>query len=574
MGAAGPSRGAFKAVVRRRDFRRLLEGLAVSEAGDWLYNVAFLVYILNRTHSGPWVAAATVARLLPYVLVGPLGGLFAERHDFRRVMIGSDLIRAALMGALGFLAVLNGPPLGALVLAFLSTSAGCAYVPAVAAMTPSIVDESELAAANALIQTVANVAIVAGPALGALLLVLGSPWTAFLVNAGTFLLSAAAVASVRRRPARRIAPVGGKHDGIARFVQGMKALSGSRGLGAATLIYTASGFIYGTETVLLLLAATQRMNLGAKGVGWLYAGLGAGGVLAARTTSWLSERRNVTVVIAAAIMGTGLPLAALGVVHQPFAGVLIIALGGASSIVVDVLVTTLIQRTLPMHIIARVFGMLDGAALGSMMVGSIVAVPLASGLGIRNALVVAGGAVPLATLLSLPRLKRAQARWEACRLELQPTVELFSRLGIFEGASRQALEWLAGNIDEQHVAPGTSVVQEGEPADAFYVIRHGTLAVMTRAPSEESPTLVTHLRDGDYFGEIGLLEHIPRTATVRAESDAELLRIKGDDFIAAVNEPAALSGALINSVSRRLARTHPAYRPRAAVDAGVDRTPA
>ena len=160
MGAAGPSRGAFKAVVRRRDFRRLLEGLAVSEAGDWLYNVAFLVYILNRTHSGPWVAAATVARLLPYVLVGPLGGLFAERHDFRRVMIGSDLIRAALMGALGFLAVLNGPPLGALVLAFLSTSAGCAYVPAVAAMTPSIVDESELAAANALIQTVANVAIV------------------------------------------------------------------------------------------------------------------------------------------------------------------------------------------------------------------------------------------------------------------------------------------------------------------------------------------------------------------------------------------------------------------------------
>ena len=209
------------------------------------------------------------------------------------------------------------------------------------------------------------------------------------------------------------------------------------------------------------------------------------------------------------------------------------------------------------------------------MVGkSIVAVPLASGLGIRNALVVAGGAVPLATLLSLPRLKRAQARWEACRLKLQPTVELFSRLGIFEGASRQALEWLAGNIDEQHVAPGTSVVQEGEPADAFYVIRHGTLAVMTRAPSEESPTLVTHLRDGDYFGEIGLLEHIPRTATVRAESDAELLRIKGDDFIAAVNEPAALSGALINSVSRRLARTHPAYRPRAAVDAGVDRTPA
>src|SRR5438477_11492042 len=173
-------RGTFHSVLRRRDFRRVLVGLAVSEAGDWLYNVALLVFILNRTHSGSWVAAATVARLSPYVIVGPLGGLLAERHDYRRVMIGSDLIRAALMGALALLAAVHGPPVGALALVFFSTSAGCAYVPAVTAMTPSIVSESEFAAANALIQTVANIAIVVGPAFGALLLLLGSPWAAFL----------------------------------------------------------------------------------------------------------------------------------------------------------------------------------------------------------------------------------------------------------------------------------------------------------------------------------------------------------------------------------------------------------
>ncbi|TML80364.1 MAG: MFS transporter [Actinobacteria bacterium] len=553
-------RGTFHSVLRRRDFRRVLVGLAVSEAGDWLYNVALLVFILNRTHSGSWVAAATVARLSPYVIVGPLGGLLAERHDYRRVMIGSDLIRAALMGALALLAAVHGPPVGALALVFFSTSAGCAYVPAVTAMTPSIVSESEFAAANALIQTVANIAIVVGPAFGALLLLLGSPWAAFLTNAGSFLMAAAAVASVPPRKARRFVAPADTQNVVERVVEGARALTGTGGLGAAATIYTASGLIYGAETVLLLLVAQSRLGLSENGVGWLYAGLGAGGVVAARAASWLADRRNITFVIAIAIIGTGIPLAALGLVQEPYSAVAIVAVGGACSVVVDVLVTTLVQRTLPPHIVARAFGLLDSAALGSMLIGSVIAVPLASGLGTRNALIVAGGAVPLATILLLPRLRRAQGKWEARKEELRPAVELFSGLGVFDGASRQSLEWLAAHVDEQHVVPGEFVVREGDPADSFYVVRSGSLGVLAYGESKE-PSLIRVIGEGDYFGEIGLLECIPRTATVRAFSDANLLHVKGEDFLAAINDQTSLSGTLINTVSRRLSQTHPSYRP-------------
>src|SRR5262245_27737230 len=115
MGREG---GSFRSALAHSDFRVLLAGLAVSTAGDWLYNVALIVFVFDRTHSSGWIAALTVARLTPYVALGPLGGVLAERHDRRRVMILSDLARAAIMFGLAIVASTNGAPAIALLLAF------------------------------------------------------------------------------------------------------------------------------------------------------------------------------------------------------------------------------------------------------------------------------------------------------------------------------------------------------------------------------------------------------------------------------------------------------------------------
>src|ERR671937_2199493 len=86
---------AMNAARHNSRFRRLLAGLVVSQAGDWLYNLALLAFVYERTGSSAWVGITTAARILPEVALGPLGGVLADRHDRRLVMIASDLLRAA-----------------------------------------------------------------------------------------------------------------------------------------------------------------------------------------------------------------------------------------------------------------------------------------------------------------------------------------------------------------------------------------------------------------------------------------------------------------------------------------------
>jgi MFS family permease len=79
----------IRVAARTRDLRLLLSGLAASQAGDWLYNLALLALVYDRTGSTTWVGIATGARVLPLVVLGPLGGIVADRLDRRRLMIGS-----------------------------------------------------------------------------------------------------------------------------------------------------------------------------------------------------------------------------------------------------------------------------------------------------------------------------------------------------------------------------------------------------------------------------------------------------------------------------------------------------
>src|SRR4051794_41298937 len=94
----------FMVALRQRDLRRLFAGLVVSQAGDWLYNLALLAFVYEHTGSSVWVGITTAARILPEVVLGPLGGVLADRHDRRALMIGSDVLRAASMAALAVLA--------------------------------------------------------------------------------------------------------------------------------------------------------------------------------------------------------------------------------------------------------------------------------------------------------------------------------------------------------------------------------------------------------------------------------------------------------------------------------------
>jgi CRP-like cAMP-binding protein len=119
------------------------------------------------------------------------------------------------------------------------------------------------------------------------------------------------------------------------------------------------------------------------------------------------------------------------------------------------------------------------------------------------------------------------------------------------------MEALAKVSTEVEVSSGTVVIREGDEPDDLYAVRSGTLGVTSRGEGRVERT-IRQMSDGDYFGEIGLIEKIPRTATVTAVSDCLLLRISGQDFLRIVAERPRIGGGNLRAgIAMRLARTHP-----------------
>ena len=138
-----PARGRRKGgvtglrdVLRHRDLRLLLAGQAVSQAGDWLYNVALIVYILDATGSAAWVAAVELAHLVPWIVMSPVGGLLADRIDRRRLLIAGDLVQVVTMLALAALAAAGGSPAVAVAIALFASLTQVAQSPSLQASIP------------------------------------------------------------------------------------------------------------------------------------------------------------------------------------------------------------------------------------------------------------------------------------------------------------------------------------------------------------------------------------------------------------------------------------------------------
>jgi CRP-like cAMP-binding protein len=230
--------------------------------------------------------------------------------------------------------------------------------------------------------------------------------------------------------------------------------------------------------------------------------------------------------------------------------------------VVDVLAITALQRSLAPHLLSRVFGAFNTLVLGALALGALVT-PMLLELGIDVTLLVLGAGIPVLALGSWPWLQRMDRAAIVRLAEIAPRIKVLEVLGIFSAASRPVLERLASAATELEVGADQVVIREGETADALYVIASGEVAV--EAGDGAQPRLLATLRGPAYFGEIGLLERIPRTATVRTLEPCRMWRIEGEEFLAALNEnPAAAS--FLETARNRRGRTQPA-EPHAAAAA-------
>jgi predicted MFS family arabinose efflux permease len=364
----------FRVALRERNLRLLLIGLATSQAGDWLYNLALLAFVYQRTHSSMWVGVTTAFRILPEVALGSLAGVLVDRMDRRPLMIASDAVRAVGMAMLALVAVTHAPVVLAPALAALCTAAGSAYPPCVVSVLPRLTREEQLPAANAARVSTTFICIVAGPVFGAVLLLLGSPALAFAVNGATFVAGGLVVSALPREALRRPAAAGSDGPvGILRELStGWAALRGYRdGVLIAGAEAVASG-VYGALTVLLVLLA-HRLGLGSAGYGYLLAAAGAGGVLSAGLAGRAAQSRRSRRALGVSLLAVGVPLPLLAFSGSLPAAALLVVVFGAGSIVSEVVVDTCLQRELDPAVFARAYGLVVPACVAAIAVGALLA---------------------------------------------------------------------------------------------------------------------------------------------------------------------------------------------------------
>jgi MFS family permease len=389
----------MRAALRHRDFRRLLAGLAVSQIGDWLYNLALVALVFERTHSAAWVGATTAARVVPFVVLGPLGGAFCDRLDRRRLMIWADAVRLVLMGALTVVAAAGLPVVFVPILAAAATTAAAPYLPAVAATTPRFVPDADLPAANALRSGVTHVGLIAGPAIGGLLLAIASPAVAFAVNAVTFGLSALAVLAIPAGPAFAPARQAGESSEstqsrkvrpeIAAGLAALRSKPGALRLVGADILCS---LVYGACTVLLVLVA-RRLGLGVNGFGYLLAGFGAGGITGTFCAGRLLRLPHQSAVLAVALVAVALPMPLLAVNPSVAVAIALTAVSGFGAVVVEILTETALQRMLDESVFGRAYGFAVPASIGGIVVGSLVAPIGVAAFGVTATLCLLGALV-------------------------------------------------------------------------------------------------------------------------------------------------------------------------------------
>jgi CRP-like cAMP-binding protein/predicted MFS family arabinose efflux permease len=548
------ARASYRGALSNRDFRLLAGALTQSAMGDWAYNVALIVYIYEKTHSAAWVSAGTLGRMIPRFFASPYGGVIAERFERIRVMVTADILRAVEMSLLTVLVALGEPAWSVIAVAATLSVTASTYDPATVAMLPQLLGEEDLAAGNAMLETINNLAIIAGPAVGAIVLALGNPAIVMGIDAGTFVVSALLLARVRARSQ----PTDVTRDGgaLSQMAVGIKAIVTSSTAALLTAFTIATTLLYGADTVLFVFLSKDKLGTGAEGYGYLLVALGVGGIIAAALVNRLAALPRLSVVLSIGMIVYAAPTAALVSVHSPVLAFVIEVVRGIATLVVDVLAMTALQRSLAPDLIARVFGVFWALVIAGLSLGAFVMPFLLNAVGLDGALLLDALVIPAGVVLVYPKLASLDRLSAIKAVELAPRVAVMQRFDIFAAASQPTLERLARSATEVLVEPGTPIVREGDPADALYVLAEGRVEVNARGEKGAQPKHIRYMQAPCYVGEIGLLEGVARTATVVATEPSRLWRIDGDDFLSALTET-SLSPAFLSGMSVRLARTHP-----------------
>jgi MFS family permease len=375
-----------------RDYRLIVAGMFITGLGTQASIVAIPYQMYVITRSPVLVGLLGIVELVPMVCASLFGGALADRYDRRRMLLACQLVLVAVAGGLAAAAFAGTPPKWLLyVLAGCLAGAGQLERVARSSIVPNVVRGEQLRAALSTSFALAQLTMVAGPALGGVLIALFGVQGAYTADAASCLgmaIAAVLLSPQRPRGVTEHEPVLRSIASGLRFVRRDNALVGSFAIDLLAMTF-------GMPRVLFPVMALTIYHAGAAGTGALYAAVSAGATIAALTTGWLGQARYLGRIVIAAVSVWGASVAAAGVMPSLGLALLLFAIAGGADSVSAVCRSTITQTLTPDHMRGRMSSVYMLVVAGGPRLGDVESGAVASLASTRFS-VVSGGLACLA----------------------------------------------------------------------------------------------------------------------------------------------------------------------------------
>jgi len=391
--------------LRYRDFRLLWAGFFVSQVGTQMQVVAVAWQVYQLTGDPLALGAIGLARVLPVIVLGIFGGLFADLVDRRRLLLATQSAMMACSLGLFLLTHTGRVTMPALYLfCFAAGTATALSNPARQAMIPSLVPESVLARALGLSVSSWQLATVLGPTVGGILLGSHGAAVVYLLDAVSFLAMILALLLIRPRgsAAPETAP------GLEALREGFRFLWRTPIL-LALMAADFLGTFFAGAMLLMPIFANELLHVGPRGLGFLFAAPALGSMLVALAIALRGPPPLAGSTVLWCIGLYGLAIAAFGATESFGAALFFLVVSGAADGASTVVRQTLRQLLTPDHLRGRMTGVTMVFFMGGPQLGEIEAGALARFVGVRMSVIVGGLLCTLsaaAMAVAVPALRR------------------------------------------------------------------------------------------------------------------------------------------------------------------------
>ena len=356
--------------LAERDFRLVWAGESVSLLGDQFHFVALAWLVLGLTGSGLALGTVLIAASIPRAVLMLVGGALSDRMAPRSLMLGSNLLRAAVVAVLTVLVVSGRVELWHLVvLGITFGSVDAIFIPAMNTIVPMLVPSDRLPAANALVQGTAQLAGLIGPALAGIVVAIVGTGPAFAIDAVSFAFAALMVAAIRG--GRRSGP-GEAPEAAATPNAERPSLLATIRAGAAyafadpAIVLTAAFNLAFTGPISVGLAwlASNRFEGGSIAFGFMFAGFGAGALVGAILAGSLPAPRHQGAVLLSVAGSLGIALAAVGMAPSATVATLMLIPMGLGIGYINVIAIAWLQGRTDPAMIGRVMSLVTLGSVG------------------------------------------------------------------------------------------------------------------------------------------------------------------------------------------------------------------